>query len=67
MYDDGSYRAAAKLACTDPMWGSSPPLYEGSGELEAAACRSCGYVETYLKDPASVPVDGELVRLIGSA
>ena len=32
------------------------------GELEAGVCRACGYTEFYIKDPASIPVDGYNVR-----
>lgn len=32
------------------------------GELEAGVCRRCGYVEYYVKDPASIPIDGVNVR-----
>ena len=39
---------------------------EGYGELEAGVCRQCGYVELYVKDPSSIPVDGNYVReLVG--
>lgn len=33
-----------------------------SGELSAAVCRSCGYTELYVIDPAAIPVDGRMVR-----
>lgn len=32
------------------------------GEISAAVCRKCGYTELYVKDPASIPVDGVRVR-----
>ena len=46
----------AVLACTGSGFAT--------GELEAAACRRCGYVELYLKDPSTIPIDGENVREI---
>jgi len=30
---------------------------KGQGGLEAYLCADCGYFETYVKDPASVPFD----------
>ncbi|MBI4699851.1 MAG: hypothetical protein HY744_01570 [Deltaproteobacteria bacterium] len=33
-----------------------------AGDLEAGVCRRCGYTELYVKDPASIPVDGRSVR-----
>ena len=39
-----------------------------SGELSAAVCRSCGYTELYVSEPASIPVDGRMVReVVGPA
>ena len=35
-----------------------------AGELEAGVCRSCGYTELYVKDPGSIPIDGQFVREI---
>jgi len=36
----------------------------GAGLLEAIVCRACGYTELYTRDPASIPVDGTVVRLL---
>lgn len=33
-----------------------------AGELEAGVCKSCGYTEYYVKDPGSIPIDGQYVR-----
>ncbi len=38
----------------------------GFGALEAGVCRACGFVELYVKDPESIPVDGTHVRPLGS-
>lgn len=38
-----------------------------AGKLSAAVCRACGYVEWYVIDPASIPVDGVAVTLVSSA
>lgn len=32
-----------------------------AGDLAAYCCRGCGYVEHYVRDPATIPVDGENV------
>jgi len=34
------------------------------GAIEAAVCRNCGYMELYVKDPNTIPVDGVSVREI---
>ena len=36
--------------------------FSSAGELEAGVCRSCGYTEFYVKDPGSIPVDGQHIR-----
>ena len=30
---------------------------QGAGPLEAFVCTECGYLETYVKDPGTVPFD----------
>lgn len=35
-----------------------------SGILRAYVCRGCGYTEFYTELPETVPVDGDLVRLL---
>jgi predicted nucleic-acid-binding Zn-ribbon protein len=35
----------------------SGPLGEAKGTFEAYVCSACGYYETYVKDPASVPFE----------
>lgn len=48
------------------VFGGQTSSIDVAGEIEAGMCRSCGYVELYVKDPASIPVDGRLVReLVG--
>jgi predicted nucleic-acid-binding Zn-ribbon protein len=38
-----------------------------AGELSAAVCRACGYTELYVSEPASITVDGKMVReVVGS-
>ncbi len=37
--------------------GAASPVW-----MSAAVCRKCGYTELYVKDPASIPVDGVRVR-----
>ena len=34
---------------------------EGAGDLEARVCQQCGYTELYVRNPASIPVDGVYV------
>jgi hypothetical protein len=37
-----------------------------AGDVDAAMCRSCGYLELYCMNPESIPVDGEyVVELVG--
>lgn len=35
-----------------------------AGILQAYVCQSCGYTELYTHLPGSIPIDGEVVRLI---
>lgn len=35
-----------------------------AGVLQAYVCRACGYTELYTELPETIPVDGELVRLL---
>jgi len=66
----GGGTSPAKLAYTarelaNPL-GLRVVQTESFGELEAGVCRRCGYVEYYVKDPASIPIDGFYVReLVG--
>jgi hypothetical protein len=36
-----------------------------AGFVEAYVCRACGHTELHIRDPESIPVDGEVVRAIG--
>lgn len=44
--------------------GMQAVTFDAVGELEAGVCAACGYVELYVKDPSSIPVDGSSVREI---
>lgn len=61
------FRAAAALrdlfiasVALHPV-GDAPPLAQ-AGALAAAVCKGCGFVEWYVADPGSIPVDGDLVK-----
>lgn len=33
-----------------------------AGAMSAAVCRSCGYTELFVYEPAALPIDGRLIR-----
>lgn len=50
----------------NPKRGFLGPEVLLAGFVEAYVCRQCGFVELYVKDPESIPTDGEIVReLVG--
>jgi hypothetical protein len=53
--DREAYNDQAVLGRTVPKGWSQNGAFVGS--LEAYLCADCGYFETYLKDPFSIPFD----------
>lgn len=45
--------AVAGLSAPSDFWG----IQKGFGLLEAYVCAECGFFETYVKDPATVPFE----------
>jgi hypothetical protein len=52
--------SSAPLALHQPKWWSSKAV----GELEAFICRACGYVEWYVKEPATLAPHPEYMEFV---
>ncbi len=57
----GAGAAAAPAGVPQPP----PATWRRATPREAYICRACGYTEYYTLDLESIPVDGELVVLLG--
>ena len=55
--DDGGQRRALALHVVEFDWKENAEY----GHIEAYVCRTCGFMELYVREPKSVPIDGKSV------
>ncbi len=58
-------RGAGAAAAPSGVLQPPPVTWRRATPREAYICRACGYTEYYTLDLESIPVDGELVVLLG--
>jgi ribosomal protein S27AE len=58
-------RGPAASAAPAGVPAPAPVTWRRATPREAYICRACGYTEYYTLDLDSIPVDGELVMLLG--
>ena len=52
--------AVMAIDAVAPVWVLG--TWKNVGVLECYICASCGYTEWYTRDPATIPIDGRVVR-----
>ncbi len=55
LVDDTGERGGARFATA--LLGIDTTIAQGAGPLEAYVCTECGYLETYVRAPATVPFE----------